>query len=200
MIWDKWVLHPFCASTGTGTIALCKETVRAVPFMSYGLFTYTETDPGPTPVRRNSLQIGLWLQLCFEEIFILYTNGDGSSSRNGYCSHFQDRAPSPERHPCPFPCMWIAIILMVCSQWMTPRPITRPMKCLSQWHYWYCLGAVWTPSYNSMWAILIGLAICLGLAQREHHYCSYSGDVCNVADTCKSSRWQSFPSQTPLSL
>ena len=54
--------------------------------------------------------------------------------------------------------------VIVCSHWTTPRPIARTMLWLSQ----YCLGAMGTPSYNSIQAILIGLDICLGLVQCEN--------------------------------
>ena len=41
---------------------------------------------------------------------------------------------------------------------------TNEMAKSSQWQHWQDLSAVWTPSYNLMSAILIGLAIFLGIS------------------------------------
>ena len=54
-----------------------------------------------------------------------------------------------------------------------PIPIPRMMKWLSQWHQWQGLGVVWTPSHNSMQAILIDLSICLILGRCECTMCAY---------------------------
>ena len=48
---------------------------------------------GLDPILRDSLSIGLWLQLNHEEIIALSLNGD--------CSHFRDRAPFPDKDSSP---------------------------------------------------------------------------------------------------
>ena len=51
---------------------------------------------------------------------------------------------------------------------------TKTENLSSQWHQWKGLGAVWTPSYNYMQAILI--CLCISLSQCKHtisHFCCF---------------------------
>ena len=88
----------WCNSRGSN-IKCCPELVGLLPKKDYiktlhlkmlekmktscGLFTCMETDTGSDPIGRDSFQIGLWLQMYFEEIFTLHTKGDTSISIDG---------------------------------------------------------------------------------------------------------------------